>query len=62
MERSIKKNRSTKAVPPDNNSLNMKIKRANMVTYAWRNCLNPEFHPLDARNEGWEVKEINVIN
>ena len=39
----------------------MKIKRANFVNYAWKNCLNPEFHPLDARNEGWEVRETNGV-
>ena len=53
--------RSTKAIPPDTNSLHMKIKRSNMIAYTWRNFLKHDFHPLDARNEGREVKESNGI-
>ena len=55
------KYRSTKAIPPDSKSMNMKIRRANKIAYSWNwvNFLNPNFHPLDARNEGWEVKEFS---
>ena len=35
----------------------MKIKRTNLVAYTWKNCLNPDFEPMDARKEGWKVKE-----
>ena len=39
--------------------MHMKIRRANMITHTWINCLNLDFQQMDARNEGWEVKEFN---
>ena len=41
-----RKFRST--LPPDHRSLLMKIKRANLVSYIWKNCLNPELLSMDA--------------
>ena len=39
----------------------MKIKRANLVSYSWKNCLNPDFKPMDSQKEGWSVKDNDLV-
>ena len=51
------KYRSTKLVIPDRSSLLMKIKRSNLVTYPWKNCLNTILKPLIPKHNGW--MEVN---
>ena len=56
-----RKYQSTKILPPDRSSLVMKIRRANLVAYYWKNCLSEFLEPFDARGEGWEVKDGELI-
>ena len=56
-----RKYRSTKTLPPDGRSLLMKIKRANLVSYSWKNCLNPELLSMDPCDWGWEVRDNLLI-
>ena len=44
---------STKTLILDVDSLNMKIKRANLVEHSWINCLNSEYEGLDPLLYGW---------
>ena len=47
---------STKALPPDEKSLHMKILRANLVSDSWVNCLHPNYQYLDPLQYGWKME------
>ena len=51
-----KKFPSTKALPPDSKSLEMKIKRSNLVCHGWVNCLNSNYEHLDPLLFGWRFE------
>ena len=38
---------STKSLIPDEQSLKMKILRANFISHGWINCLNPYYEAFD---------------
>ena len=46
---------SSKAIPPDQKSLNMKILRSTYVAHCMVNCLNSKYIPLDPSNFGWTL-------
>ena len=48
---------STKALPPDQNSLTLKILRANFVSHGWANCLNGNYEQLDPLRYGWKYED-----
>ena len=56
-----KKYRSTKLIPPDESSLRMKIKRCNLVAYPWVNCLNTTLQPLVPVENGWKIKDDELV-
>ena len=56
-----RKFRSTKTLLLDCRSLLMIIKRANLLSYSWKNCLNPELLSLDPCDWGWEVRDNLLI-
>ena len=45
---------SSKCIPPDQKSLNMKILRANYVTHCMVHCLVNDYIPLDPSEYGWK--------
>ena len=49
-----KKYASTKALPPDANSLSLKVQRDNYVTMGYVNCMNPYYVPPPATSYAWE--------
>ena len=52
-----KRFRSTTQIPPDENSLKMKILRCNLIAYGWRNCLNERYEPLDPCQSGLFIRD-----
>ena len=48
---------STKALPPDQKSLTLKILRANFVSHGWANCLNGNYEQLDPLRYGWKYED-----
>lgn len=55
------KYRSTNLVLPDISSLLMKIKRSNLVTYDWKNCLNTLHRPLVPSDNGWREVDGELV-
>ena len=47
----------TKFLPPDEQSLHMKILRANLVSCSGANCVNQHFEILNLVDYGWKVAE-----
>ena len=56
-----RKCRSTKDIPPDGRSLEMKIRRANLVTYDWKHCFNQYHNPFLPTQCGWELKDNTLL-
>ena len=56
-----RKYRSTSLVLPDKSSLMMKVKRSNLVAYAWRNCLNMSLVPLIPKENGWDEVDGELV-
>ena len=56
-----RKYRSTKDIPPDGRSLEMKIRRANLVTYDWKHCFNQYHNPFLPTQCGWELKDNTLL-
>ena len=56
-----RKFRSTKAIPADKSSITMKIKRANLVTHCWKQCLNPNYDSMGPTHCGWEIKDNFLV-
>ena len=48
--------KSTKLIPPDKKTMQLKILRAHYVSYMWKNCLNGRCMPLDPCEFGWVQK------
>ena len=44
-------------MPPDEQSLHMKILRANLVSWSGANCVNQHFEILNLVDYGWKVAE-----
>ena len=44
-------------LPPDHNSLKMRILRASFVAHCMSRCLNPNYVPLDPSVQGWKLVE-----
>ena len=52
-----RKYRSTTVIPPrDVSSLEMKIRRCNLVAYDWNTCLDQTYRPLNPLQCGWMIK------
>ena len=49
-----------KKLPPDSKSLLQKIKRANLVSYSYFNCLTNHYIPLNPEEYGWQ-KENDML-
>ena len=47
----------TKFLPPDEQSLHMKILRANLVSCSGANCVNQHFEILNLVDYGWKVAQ-----
>ena len=47
---------STKSLPPDQKSLEMKILRANLISHSWINCTNGQYEQLDPCSYGYKVE------
>ena len=43
----------TKSLPPDQESLTMKVLRAHLVSHSWINCLDCNYQSLDPLSTGW---------
>ena len=52
-----KKFASTKSLPPDQKSLDMKIMRVNLISHSWANCLDPHYEQLDPCSYGWKFED-----
>ena len=52
---------SLQVLPPDISSLQIKIMRANYVSYLMSNCLNPRFTGLNPLNYGWKLENDNLV-
>ena len=48
-------------LPPDINSLKMKVMRANYVSFLMSNCLNPRLTYLNPLNYGWKMENDNLV-
>ena len=52
-----KKFASTKSLPPDQKSLDMKIMRADLISHSWANCLDPHYEQFDPCSYGWKFED-----
>ena len=37
----------------------MKIKRVNLITHCWKQCLDPNYEPMDPN--GWEINDNRLV-
>ena len=51
---------SSKAIPPDQSSLKMKILRATFVAHCMMNCINRMYVPLNPSSYGWKLNSLSV--
>ena len=56
-----KKFASTKKIPPDEQSLFQKTKRAHLVSYSYYNCLQNDFIPMIPEQSGWMIDQGILI-